>query len=202
MLLEQGGDGVGEGLWTDSSGQRLLGKARCLGLVQRGAALAPFPDRFAAQFRLEAGQFARQRFHRAVEGRDGVSRMPLAAEDVRGHAQREAHPEQRLSWMLLQRDVEMHRARREMLQMLFQFGDFLPQLFPQLLMRMDVLGDKVPKQRGQFARGHNSLRMMKSLLTSESALPLRCPPGERHCKTTRNVGSPGTCPPGYLCSMV
>src|SRR2546425_11942033 len=64
---------------------------------------------------------------------DDIRRGFLAAQDVRRHAQGQRSRVMFLLRIPLQGDVEMHGARRKVLQVPFELGNFLPELYPQKL---------------------------------------------------------------------
>src|SRR5438128_1895703 len=57
---------------------------------------------------------------------------------------------------MLRTDVEMHGARRKVLQVPFELGNFLPELYPQKLMTVKVFGDEIPRKCFEFRFGFHS----------------------------------------------
>ena len=64
---------------------------------------------------------------------------------------------ERLLRMPLQRDVQMHRVRGKMLQVLFELGDLLVNLFPQQGVAMQILGNQIPRQFDGLRGGHGNV---------------------------------------------
>jgi hypothetical protein len=126
---------------------RLLLKATVARGDGRTSARLPFPERLAPQFGFERFQLAQERFDGVVKSLDDVRRGFLAPQNVGRHAQRERRRVKLLLRMPFQRDVQMHGIRRKVLQVPFQLGDFLAELFSQQLMSMQILGNKIPFKR-------------------------------------------------------
>lgn len=107
----------------------------------------PVPGVFPAEGGLEVLQFADQGAHGVVKSGDGIALgLFLAAEDVGGETQGQGGGEDVPLLVVFEVDQQMDGFGREMLEVLLQLRDLLPDFRLKLAVRAEVFADEIPSK--------------------------------------------------------